>query len=48
MSIFILPFLVPIFSLGDVETQDSIFRINFLECIKVVKCAVKITLECAL
>ena len=40
MAIFILPFLVPSFSLGDAETQNSIFKIS--ECIKVVKYAVKI------
>ena len=35
MAIFIM-FLVPIFSLGDAETQNKI-----LKCIKVIKCAVK-------
>ena len=41
-------FLVPgpMFSLGGTETQDSILKI--LECIKVVKYAVKIMLECTL
>ena len=34
------------FRLGGTEIQDSIFKI--LECIKVVKYAVKIMLECAL
>ena len=46
MGIFILHFLIPMFSLGGAETQDSILKI--LECIKVVKYAVKIMLECAL
>ena len=45
---FHITFLVPgpMFSLGGTETQDSIFKI--LECIKVVKYAVKIMLECTL
>ena len=34
------------FSLGGTETQDSILKI--LECIKVIKYAVKIMLECTL
>ena len=36
MAIFIILFLVPIFSLGDAETQNK-----FLKCVKVVKLAVK-------
>ena len=40
MGIFILLFLVPILSLGDAETQTAF--LNFSECIKVVKYAVKI------
>ena len=35
MAIFIILLLVPIFSLGDAETQNNIFK--FLKCIKVVK-----------
>ena len=37
MAIFILLSLVSMFSLGDAETPNSIFKI-----IKVIKCAVKI------
>ena len=40
MGIFILLFLVPMFSLCDAETQNSIIKIS--ECIKVVKYVVKI------
>ena len=40
MAIFILLFLVPMFSLGDTETQNSI--LEFSECIKLVKYVVKI------
>ena len=43
---FYIAFLVPLFSLDDTETQNSIFKI--LECIKVVKYVVKIMLACAL
>ena len=46
MGIFILLFCYQCLAhLGDAETQDIIFKI--LECIKVVKYAVKIMLECA-
>ena len=35
MAIFIILFLVPMFSLGDAETQNNIFK--SLKCVKVVK-----------
>lgn len=43
---FHMAFLVPMFSVGDAETWNSILKI--LECIKVIKYAIKILLECVL
>ena len=46
MGMYIVCFLVLMFSLGDAEPQNRIFKIS--ECNKVVKYAVKIMLECKL
>ena len=43
---FHMAFLLPMFSVSDDETRNSILKI--LECIEVIKYAIKILLECVL